>query len=141
MNYPSLSQGASSLQNIGVHPKSLLNITYLTEPVENLFVVKYILLNYEYILIMKFINRSQELAFLQRKYTSNKAEFIIIYGRRRIGKTELINKFSEHRPTLYFLGRTESKTDTLRRFNLMLMEHFEDISLVRSPLSSLKEVI
>jgi len=85
---------------------------------------------------MKFINRSQELAFLQRKYISDKAEFIIIYGRRRIGKTELINKFSEHRPTLYFLGRTESKTDTIRRFNLMLTEYFEDISLVRSPLSN-----
>jgi len=85
---------------------------------------------------MNFINRTQELTFLQRKYNSNKAEFIIIYGRRRIGKTELINKFSGHRPTLYFLGRAESKTDTLRRFNLMLMEYFEDISLARSPLSN-----
>jgi AAA+ ATPase superfamily predicted ATPase len=85
---------------------------------------------------MNFINRTQELTFLQRKYDSDKAEFIIIYGRRRIGKTELINKFSLRRPTLYFLGRAESKTDTLRRFNLMLMEHFKDISLTRSPLSS-----
>jgi len=98
--------------------------------------VKVILLNYEYILIMNFINRTQELTFLQRKYDSDKAEFVIVYGRRRIGKTELINKFSLRRPTLYFLGRSESKTDTLRRFNLMLMEHFEDISLARSPLSS-----
>jgi len=85
---------------------------------------------------MNFINRTQELTFLQRKYDSDKAEFVIVYGRRRIGKTELINKFSLRRPTLYFLGRSESKTDTLRRFNLMLMEHFEDISLARSPLSS-----
>ena len=98
--------------------------------------VTFILLNYEYILIMTFINRTRELAFLQRKYDSDKAEFILIYGRRRIGKTELLNKFSLHRPTLYFLGRAESKTDTLRRFNLMLMEHFKDISLARSPLSS-----
>lgn len=83
---------------------------------------------------MQFINRKQELEFLQRKYESNESELIVLYGRRRIGKTELLNQFSMNKKTLYFLGRIESKPDTLRRFNLLLMEFFNDISLARSPL-------
>ncbi len=84
---------------------------------------------------MKFFNRKQELEFLQRKYESEEAEFIVLYGRRRIGKTELLNEFSKNKKVLYFLGRIESKEDTLRRFNLILMEFFNDISLARSPLN------
>lgn len=84
---------------------------------------------------MKFINRTRELEFLQKKYLSKDAELIILYGRRRIGKTELLNEFSKRKKPLYFLGRAESKEDTLRRFNLLLMEYFNDISLARSPLS------
>jgi len=83
---------------------------------------------------MKFINRQQELDFLRKKYNSNLPEFIILYGRRRIGKTELLNEFSKDKKPLYFMGRSESKEDTLRRFNLLLMEYFNDISLARSPL-------
>jgi AAA+ ATPase superfamily predicted ATPase len=85
---------------------------------------------------MTFINRQQELEFLQRKYNSNKAELILIYGRRRIGKTELINEFSKRLNAMYFFGRSESKKDTTDRFNLMFMEFFNDISLVRSPLQN-----
>ncbi len=85
---------------------------------------------------MKFINRTRELEFLQRKYNSKEAELIIIYGRRRIGKTELLNEFAKDKRVLFFLGRAESKEDTLRRLNLMVMEFFNDISLARSPLSN-----
>ncbi len=84
---------------------------------------------------MKFINRQQELNFLKKKYNSNESEFIILYGRRRIGKTELLNEFSKNKKPLYFMGRAESKEDTLRRFNLLLVEYFKDIPLARSPLS------
>jgi len=41
---------------------------------------------------MKFVDREEELKALEEGYTSKKASFIIIYGRRRLGKTELINK-------------------------------------------------
>jgi len=57
----------------------------------------------------KFINREQELKFLENKYRSDKAELIVIYGRRRVGKTELLNNFSKNKPSLYFFCRLESK--------------------------------
>ena len=94
------------------------------------------MLNYKYIIVIKFINRTRELEFLQRKYNSKEAELIIIYGRRRIGKTELLNEFAKDKRVLFFLGRAESKEDTLRRINLMVMEFFNDISLARSPVSN-----
>ena len=36
------------------------------------------------------IGREQERKELQRRYQRNKAEFIVVYGRRRVGKTFLI---------------------------------------------------
>ncbi|PWR72922.1 ATP-binding protein [Methanospirillum stamsii] len=40
-----------------------------------------------------FLNRTDELASLQKRLDNNDAEFIILYGRRRVGKSELIDLF------------------------------------------------
>lgn len=40
-----------------------------------------------------FIGRDKELNALDKLYTSDKFEFAVIYGRRRVGKTALINQF------------------------------------------------
>lgn len=40
-----------------------------------------------------FIGREKELATLNRLYNSDKFEFAVIYGRRRVGKTALISHF------------------------------------------------
>lgn len=42
---------------------------------------------------MAFIGREEELRFLEEKYSSKKGELIILYGRRRIGKTETLRQF------------------------------------------------
>ena len=44
-----------------------------------------------------FVNRETELKFLEERWLSGKAELIIIYGRRGIGKTELIKKFLKNK--------------------------------------------
>ncbi|MCK4459222.1 MAG: ATP-binding protein [Methanosarcinales archaeon] len=41
---------------------------------------------------MNFIGRKKELESRSERFKSDRAEFLIIYGRRRIGKTELIKK-------------------------------------------------
>jgi len=46
-------------------------------------------------MIQRFVDRESELDFLEKSYFKNTAQFIILYGRRRIGKTELIKKFIE----------------------------------------------
>lgn len=40
-----------------------------------------------------FIGRKAELQFLEERYASREAELIVLYGRRRVGKTELLNEF------------------------------------------------
>jgi len=85
---------------------------------------------------MKFIDRTEELAFLERKIASSGAELLIVYGRRRVGKTELMLHFSKNIPRLYFLGRLESRADTLKRLNDLLVEGFHDGDLLRSPVRS-----
>ena len=40
-----------------------------------------------------FIGRERELATLNKLYASDKFEFVVIYGRRRVGKTALISRF------------------------------------------------
>ncbi|MEA3513917.1 MAG: ATP-binding protein [Nanoarchaeota archaeon] len=72
----------------------------------------------------QFINRKQELEFLKRNQKSKEAEMIIIYGRRRIGKTELISRLCKNKDSMYFIGRLESNEDTIKRFNNLLIERF-----------------
>lgn len=45
-----------------------------------------------------FVNRVRELAFLEKHYASGKAEMLVLYGRRRVGKTELLRRFCEDKP-------------------------------------------
>ena len=52
---------------------------------------------------MKFIGRSRELRDLEQQYRK-KASFVIVYGRRRIGKTELIREFIKGKDALYYLA-------------------------------------
>ncbi len=52
-----------------------------------------------------FIGRRQELQLLQSAYESGESGFIPIYGRRRVGKSELILRFLNHKPALYFQGK------------------------------------
>ena len=46
--------------------------------------------------------REKELNVLNKRYKKNGLECIIIYGRRRVGKTAIINEFTKDKPTIYF---------------------------------------
>lgn len=52
-----------------------------------------------------FIGRVKELDALERAYASTRAEFFPVYGRRRVGKSELLLHFLDGKPGLYFLGK------------------------------------
>ena len=69
----------------------------------------------------RFVDRDKELKFLKEKYNSNSSEFIIIYGRRRVGKTELIKQSiaNSSLKTLYLLGELQ-KEDQLSSIYSMI---------------------
>ncbi len=69
-----------------------------------------------------FIGRERELAFLNRSYTSDKFEFTVIYGRRRVGKTALINQFISDKKAIYFMGVESNAKQNLENFSRNIME-------------------
>ncbi len=73
-----------------------------------------------------FIGRETELNILEERINSNKAEFMLIFGRRRIGKTELVKKIISQHGGIILMGREESKKLQLEHFSRLLAEHFDD---------------
>lgn len=71
-----------------------------------------------------FIGREQELAALERMYGSGRFEMMVIYGRRRVGKTALIDRFLSGRKALYFTARQQNSHLLLRSFATAMAEYF-----------------
>ncbi len=69
-----------------------------------------------------FIGRERELASLERLYTSDKFEFAVIYGRRRVGKTALISRFIGDKRAIYFMGVESSARQNLENLSRNIME-------------------
>lgn len=63
-----------------------------------------------------FIGRKRELAALAAAATSPGGGFVPIYGRRRVGKSELILHFMKSHPGVYFLGKQAQAAIQLREF-------------------------
>lgn len=60
-----------------------------------------------------FYCREEELRVMNRRYKKGKFECIVIYGRRRVGKTALINEFCKDKPTVYFSALNASSRENL----------------------------
>lgn len=60
-----------------------------------------------------FYCRKTELNTMNRRYTKGKFECIIIYGRRRVGKTALINEFCKNKPAIFFSALNASSQENL----------------------------
>jgi len=63
-----------------------------------------------------FIGRRRELAALERAFAEPRSGLWPVYGRRRVGKTELIRQFMRHRPGVYFLGKQAPAPMQVREF-------------------------
>ncbi|MGM9948064.1 ATP-binding protein [Floccifex sp.] len=63
---------------------------------------------------MNFIGRKTELEKLNDEYQRN-GSFVVVYGRRRIGKTTLIKEFIKDKTAFYFLATEELETQSMKR--------------------------
>lgn len=75
-----------------------------------------------------FIGRERELHALDNLYLSEKFEFAVIYGRRRVGKTALINKFIEDKRAIYFMGVESNAKQNLENLSRSILEFNTGIS-------------
>lgn len=64
-----------------------------------------------------FIGRERELDVLKRLYESDGLQFPVVYGRRRVGKTTLISKFSNGKPTIFFTAVENDKRINLQNLS------------------------
>ena len=78
-----------------------------------------------------FFGRDNELRMLEEAYESPNSELVVIYGRRRIGKSSLVKQFAETKPaTLTFEGIEGEKTPIqIRHFTQELMTQTDDAFL------------
>lgn len=84
---------------------------------------------------MKFVDRKSELSILEEEFkkTPERASMTIVYGRRRIGKTELIKQFMSKKDHIYFLATLQSREDVVKAFSLRAAEFFADRAAASSP--------
>jgi len=84
----------------------------------------------------QFVDREKEMSFLKQKYSSGSAELIIIYGRRRVGKTELIKQSMPHSPlkSLYLLGELQKENQLSSIYSNIAGISLDDDFLKNSPL-------
>ena len=57
-----------------------------------------------------FIGREREMGTLERLYQSDAFEFVVIYGRRRVGKTTLISEFIKDKKAVFYPGIDSNET-------------------------------
>lgn len=88
-----------------------------------------------------FIGRHKELAALRSAYADPRSAFWPVYGRRRVGKSELILHFSRHHPTLYLVGKKGAPAEQLQREFLELASILLDEPLLATaPLEGWKKI-
>lgn len=74
-----------------------------------------------------FIGRERELKALNTAYRSGRFEFAVIYGRRRVGKTALINEFIRDKKAIYFMGVESNSKQNLENFSRSIIEYVNGI--------------
>lgn len=86
--------------------------------------------------VVSFLNREHELAMLRERLSSDRAEFLVVYGRRRIGKTELLTHLASTTRSLYYEATDTVAADQLRDLTAELARASGDEVLAAQPLSS-----
>jgi AAA+ ATPase superfamily predicted ATPase len=88
-----------------------------------------------------FIGRQRELKSLNEKYKNGQFEFAVIYGRRRVGKTTLINEFIKDKETIIYSGIETNAKNNLESLSKSIYSLSEDFSNTKGSFSSFQEAL
>lgn len=84
----------------------------------------------------RFLDRERELRQLQQWWDDGRPELITMYGRRQIGKTELLVKFIADKPAIYFYADQQPVGDQLRAFTEQVLRLQDDALLRVQPFAT-----
>ena len=71
-----------------------------------------------------FVGRTHELEALERLYNRSTFQMAVVYGRRRVGKTALLDEFSKDKRTLYFTAQQKSNSINLQSFTQTVLQFY-----------------
>ena len=74
---------------------------------------------------MKFVDRVDEMNFLEKEYNKKTSSFVVLYGRRRVGKTRLIKEFIKDKNSVYFLATEENEIENIKTFQNILYSKYK----------------
>lgn len=76
--------------------------------------------------MQKFVDRKNEIEFLNQEYNKKESSLVILYGRRRIGKTSLIKEFGKDKNMIYFLATEESEAQNREMFKNVIASNLNN---------------
>jgi AAA+ ATPase superfamily predicted ATPase len=71
-----------------------------------------------------FLGRKDDLCELERLYNKEGFQFVVIYGRRRVGKTALINEFIKNKDSIFYISVAQNDKLALDSFSEKVLERF-----------------
>jgi len=83
-----------------------------------------------------FINRERELSRLAELYAIERSSFVVLYGRRRLGKTTLIRQFAHNLPHVYYMADQAAETDARRSLAIVMAENLAEPTLATAEYQS-----
>jgi len=87
-----------------------------------------------------FIGRKRELDKLNELYNKGGFQFPVIYGRRRVGKTALINEFIKDKDAIFFTGIESNARQNLENFSRSILS-YADAALEDTVFSSFQAAL
>ena len=81
-----------------------------------------------------FIGREKELAALNELYLQNSFQLFVLYGRRRVGKTTLLNEFSKDKSAIFYSAEQSNNKLNLDKFSALIFQFYGEKNL--EPFSS-----
>lgn len=89
----------------------------------------------------QFINRIKELKWLEDAYqkASKEGQFLVLYGKRRVGKTELVTHFLKNKPYIYYLANRTTKGEQLQSATSVFMSGLGDTYIAGSSFPNWRE--
>lgn len=88
----------------------------------------------------EFIDRQEEIQTLKREYNRDGSSFVVIYGRRRVGKTTLISQFISDKNALFFLATEESEEQNRRMFKDRVAEFLDNTLLKNADINNWDDI-